>query len=192
MDQWVHNVNKKAKELDDIVLTNRHIDNDRMSIILAKDNQEYVDIAQSLPPDEDQQPTTNNQQPKIITPYDPGTRVLVKLVNKVGKVFADAGGDLISVRFDDGKTHAYPRKDIAPVAGTSKPTQPKLLDTPTQLDTKPDNVVVMPKPKNRTIPAGTRKQVTKMLDRKEVSIDHLLEIRELVDELIEKRQKELV
>ncbi|GEM_PF-572736 len=131
----------------------------------------------------DPAPTTQIAEPKelAITPYEKGIRVLVKPINQQGDVFADDGGKLISVRFDDQKTHAYPRRDIVLVP-SPKPAQSKL-------DKAPDNVVQMPKQKR--IPEMTRKQVKQIVSRKEVSIDHLIEIRELIDQIIEERRAEV-
>jgi len=146
-----------------------------------------IKTAKSAPKIEEADPTP----PETVTPYDKGTQVYIKPIKQQANIFADNGGDLISVRFDDGKTHAYPRKDIRPVDETPKPTQPTLLDAPTALDKAPGNVIPM-KPKKRTIPSGTRTQVKQMLNKETVTIDHLLEIRELGDQLIEERQKEMV
>ena len=43
---WVKRVNDKARELDGIVMANRHISNERIAIILREDNAEFVRIAQ--------------------------------------------------------------------------------------------------------------------------------------------------
>jgi len=69
------------------------------------------------------------------------------------------------------------------------------LDAPTKLDETPDdkpkNVVAMPKPKKRSIPAGTLSKVKSMVDKEDITVDHLLELRELIDEMIA-RKKEMV
>lgn len=142
-----------------------------------------VEQPQAIQSDEPMEasPATEAEEPAAPTFKAEQTVEIISTAEK--GTIRTVGEKLITVKTTSGKYKPIAPDNLRLV--TKQVEQPKPVDQPS-----PPKIIEMPKARVKTImSAKTRKQVKDMLNKPDVELDHLLEIRQLLDDLIAERQK---